>query len=106
MKKIKKGDEIIVITGKDKGKKGKVLSVLTKSERLIVEGINLASKCIKPDPNKGSTGGITKIEMSIHQSNVKLIDSSSNAGTRVGFRVMENGQRVRYFKKSNQLVES
>lgn len=105
MKKIKKGDEVIVIAGKDKGKRGTVLSVLTDGERLLVEGINIAKKHVKANPNAGERGGIVAKTMPIHRSNVMVYDSTSQKGSRVGIRVLKDGQRVRFLKASDQLVD-
>ena len=105
MKKIKKGDEVIVTTGKDKGKRGTVLTVLEKGEKLLIEGINLVKKHVKANPNAGERGGIVSKAMPIHRSNVMVYDPSKQKGSRVGIRVLEDGQRVRYFKSSDQLVD-
>lgn len=105
MNKIKKGDTVIVIAGKDKGKKGIVLSVINKGERFLVEGINLAKKHIKANPNSGERGGIISKPMSIHRSNVMLHDEISKKGSRVGIRTLENGERARYFKTTDQLID-
>lgn len=102
MKKIRKGDDIVVITGKDKGKRGVVKSV--HEDKLLVEGINVAKKHVKMNPNTGE-GGIVSKEMPIHCSNVKVFDPSTKKGDRTGIRVLKDGQRVRYFKKSQELVE-
>lgn len=105
MNKIRKGDEIIVIAGRDKGKKGKVLALVDKGERLIVGGINLVKKHEKANPNAGKQGGITEKEAPIHCSNVMGFDASTQKGSRIGIRVLEDGERVRYFKSSNQAVD-
>jgi large subunit ribosomal protein L24 len=109
MKKIKKNDIVTVITGKDKGKTGKVLSVINSDEniiiKVIVEGINLAKKHVKANPNKNETGRIVEKPMPIHISNVKLYDESTGQGSRVGIRILEDGKRVRYFKKTDQLID-
>ena len=102
MKKIKKGDEVIVITGKDKGKKGVVLSVVG-DERLMVEGINVVKKAVKPNPNAGERGGLVSKTMPIHRSNVMVYDGKK--GSRVGIRTLKDGQRVRYFKSNDQVVD-
>lgn len=104
MNKIKKGDEVIVIAGKDKGKRGTVLSVLV-GEKLLVEGINLAKKHVKANPNAGERGGVVSKTMPIHRSNVMVYDSTTQKGSRIGIRVLNDGQRVRYSKTSDQLVE-
>lgn len=105
MKKIKKGDEVIVIAGKDKGKRGTVLSVVQKGEKLLVEGINMVKKHVKPNPNAGVQGGIVPKVMPIHRSNVMVYDPTAKCGSRIGRRILEDGKRVRYFKNSEQLVE-
>lgn len=105
MKKIKKGDEVIIIAGKDKGKRGTVLTVLNQGKKLLVEGINLAMKHVKPNPNAGERGGIVSKNMPIDRSNVMLYDSTKKKGTRVGIRSLKDGQRVRYFKTSDQVID-
>ena len=105
MNKIKKGDEVIIIAGKDKGKKGTVLTVLEKGTKLIVEGINVSKKHVRANPNTGERGGIVDKSMPIHRSNVMVYDPTQKKGSKVGIRVLKDGQRVRYFKASDQLVE-
>ena len=101
--KIKKGDTVYINSGNDKGKTGKVLSVLTEKDRVIVEGVNLVSKHTKPN-SKQPQGGIIKQEAAIHISNVNLIDPASSKPTRVGFKV-EDGKKVRVAKKSGQEIK-
>ena len=101
--KIKKGDTVYVNAGNDKGKTGKVLSVLTEKDRVIVEGVNLVSKHTKPN-SKQPQGGIIKQEAAIHISNVNLIDPASSKPTRVGFKV-EDGKKVRVAKKSGEEIK-
>jgi large subunit ribosomal protein L24 len=105
MNKIRKGDEVIVIAGKDKGKRGTVLSVVKGGEKVLVEGINLVKKNVKANPNAGERGGIIAKTMPIHRSNVMVYDPASQKGSRVGTRVLKDGQRVRYLKASDQLVD-
>ena len=105
MNKIKKGDSVIVITGKDKGKRGTVLAMVNSGEKVLVEGINLVKKHTKGDPNKGVTGGIVAKSMPIHHSNVMVFDPTGQKGSRVGIRTLNDGKRVRYFKSSDQLVD-
>lgn len=105
MNKIKKGDEVIVIAGKDKGKKGTVLSVVESGKKLLVEGINVAKKHVKANPNANEKGGIVSKVMPIDRSNVMVYDAASKKGSRVGIRILKDGQRVRYFKGSDQLVD-
>lgn len=97
-RKIKKGDTVLVITGKDKGKKGKVLSVIPKKERVVVEGVNIVKKHARPT-QKNPKGGIITQEAGIHISNVKLVCPSCGQPTRVGFKVKEDGAKVRFCKK-------
>lgn len=105
MNKIKKGDEIIVIAGKDKGKRGTVLSLVDKGEKLLVEGINIAKKHVKANPNTGDRGGVVSKAMPIHRSNVMVYDQATQKGSRVGIRVLKDGQRARFLKASDQLVD-
>lgn len=105
MRKIKKGEEVIVITGKDKGKRGAVLSVLRDGEMLLVEGINIVKKHVRANPNTGERGGITAKPMPIRRSNVMLYDATTQKGSKVGIRILEDGQKVRYFKSSDQVVD-
>ncbi|MDD5034803.1 MAG: 50S ribosomal protein L24 [Methylococcaceae bacterium] len=104
MKKIKKGDQVVVIAGKDKGKKGTVMS-LEGADRLVVEGINLVRKHQKPNPNRNVAGGIIEKAMSIHSSNVALYNPTTNKADRVGFRLLADGRKVRYFKATNEVVD-
>jgi large subunit ribosomal protein L24 len=105
MNKIKKGDDVIVIAGKDKGKRGTVLSVVDNGQKLLVEGINLAKKHVKANPNAGERGGIMSKAMPIHRSNVMVYDQAAQKGSRVGIRVLKDGQRARFLKASDQLVD-
>ena len=105
MNKIKKGDEVIVIAGKDKGRKGVVLSVLDKGQKLLVEGVNVVKKHLKGNPNSGEQGGIVSKTMPIHHSNVMVYDQTAQKGSRVGIKVLKDGQRMRFLKASDQLVE-
>lgn len=105
MRKIRKGDDVVVITGKDKGRRGTVLRVLA-DDRVVVEGVNLAKKHQRPDPNRGVTGGIIEKEMPIQVSNVKLYNPAAGRGDRVGFRVLEDGRKVRYFKTNGEVLDT
>jgi large subunit ribosomal protein L24 len=104
MNRIKKGDEVIVMAGKDKGKQGSVLRVLPNG-RLIVSDVNMAKRHTKPNPNKGVPGGIVEKEMSINASNIMLYNPQTKKGERVGFRVLEDGRKVRYFKSTDEVVD-
>lgn len=104
MRKIKKGDDVIVITGKDKGKRGTVLRVYP-DDRVVVENINLAKKHTKGNPNAGKAGGIIEMEMPLQVSNVALYNPISKKADRVGIRVLQDGRKVRYFKSNNEVVD-
>jgi len=99
--KIRRDDEVIVLTGKDKGKRGKVTSVV--ADKAIVEGVNLIKKHQKPNPQLGVAGGIIEKEAPIHMSNIALFNAATGKGDRVGFR-FEDGKKVRFFKSNNELV--
>jgi len=105
MNKIKKGDEVIVLTGKDNGKTGVVLSVVS-AEKVLVEGINTVKKHQKPNPNKGIEGGITEKQMPINVSNVAIYNPQTKKADRVGFRVLEDGKKVRFFKSNNEVLDA
>lgn len=104
MNKIKKGDEVIIIAGKDRGKRGVVLAVLDKGKKLLIDGINIAKKHVKPNPNAGIKGGIEAKVMPIDASNVGLYDPATGKVSKVGIRV-QDGQRVRFYKASGQLID-
>ncbi len=103
MQKIKKGDEVIVLTGRDKGKRGKVLKRL--SDRVLVEGINRVKKHQKPNPNAGVSGGIIEKDMPIHISNIGIYNPESKKADRVGVRRLDDGQKVRFFKSNNETID-
>jgi large subunit ribosomal protein L24 len=104
MRRIRKDDEVIVIAGKDKSRRGKVMRIVD-DERVIVAGINLIKRHTKPNPARGVAGGIIEREASIHISNVMLFNPVTRKGDRVGFRVLEDGHKVRYFKSNNEVVD-
>ena len=104
MKKIRKGDKVMVLTGRDKGKQGTVLRVLEDS-RVLVESVNMIKRHTKPNPNKGVTGGIIDREAPIHVSNVALYNPATGKGERVGMRTMQDKSKVRYFKKSGEVAD-
>ncbi len=105
MNKIKKGDEVVVLTGKDKGKRGTILSVVS-SEKVLVEGVNSVKKHQKPNPNKGIEGGIVEKQMPIQVSNVAIYNSQTKKADRVGFRTLEDGKKVRFFKSNNEVIDA
>ena len=104
MNKIRKGDEVIVIAGRDKGKRGTVTQRVS-AERVVVEGINLVKKHVKPNPMRGETGGIREKAMPIHQSNVAIYNQATGKADRVGFKTLEDGTRVRIFRSSGEEIK-
>ena len=104
MRKIRKGDEVIVLTGKDKGKRGTVLRVL--ESHVVVEGVNRVKRAVKPNPMKGTTGGFMDKDMPIDISNVALFNTATGKGDRVGIKTLEDGKRVRFFKSNGEVVDA
>ena len=105
MRKIKRNDEVIVIAGRDKGKRGKVTKVLA-DDRLIVAGIQIVKKHQKPNPQLGVTGGIIEKEAPIQVSNVAIYNASTQKADRVGFKVLEDGNKIRVFKSSGEAIDA
>jgi large subunit ribosomal protein L24 len=101
---VKKEDTVIVITGKDKGKKGRVIVAYPRENRVLVEGVNMVKKHTKPSP-KNPQGGIIEQEAPIHVSNVMLVDPKSGLPTRVGYKVLDNGKKVRVAKRSGEVID-
>ena len=95
---------MVVIAGKDKGRRGAVLRVLD-DERVVVENVNMAKRHVRPNPNAGVTGGIIEKEMPLHISNLMLFNPVTKKGDRVGFRTLEDGRRVRFFRSSKEVVD-
>lgn len=104
MKKIKKDDTVVVIAGHNKGKQGKILKVLA-NHKVIIEGVNMVKKHVKPNPNKGIQGGISEREAPLHCSNVALLNPATNQPEKIGFKKLEDGRKVRYFKSSNEVID-
>lgn len=104
MNRIRKGDQIVVISGKDKGRQGTVLNI-SDDDRVLVEAVNMAKKHTKPNPMQGVEGGIVEKEMPLHISNIMLFNPMTNKGDRVGFKVLEDGRKVRYFKSNGEVVD-
>ena len=102
--KIKKGDEIIVITGQDKGRSGTVRKVLDNG-RVIVDGVNVRKRHTKPNPQKNIQGGIVEKEVSIHGSNIAIYNAQTKKADRVGIKILEDGRRVRSFKSTNEVID-
>ena len=105
MAKIKRDDEIVVLTGKDKGKRGKVRKVLDDN-RVVVGGVNMIKKHTKPNPQAGVAGGIVEKEAPIQASNVAIFNPSSNKADRVGYRVEDDGKKVRIYKSSGEVIDA
>ena len=103
--KIRKGDDVVVTTGKDKGKRGTVVRRVD-ADHVVVEGVNRAKKHVKPNPIKGVAGGIVDKDMPIHISNVALFNPATQKADRVGFKVLEDGRKVRVFKSNGELVSA
>jgi len=103
MRKIKKGDEVIVITGKDKGKRGTVLRV--DGDLVVVENVNMVKKHAKGNPTKGEPGGILDKEMPLQLSNLALYNAATGKADRVGFKILEDGRKVRVFKSTREVVD-
>jgi large subunit ribosomal protein L24 len=104
MNKIRKGDPVIVLTGRDKGKRGTVTQRVD-ADHLIVEGVNVAKKHVKPNPLKGTTGGVVDKTMPIHQSNVAIFNADAGKADRVGIKLLEDGKKVRVFKSSGAEIK-
>lgn len=104
MNRIRKGDQVIVITGADKGKKGEVVRVA--GDKVIVQNINIVKRHTKPNPQAGQAGGIVEREAPIHISNVMLFNSASGKGDRVGFKVLEDGRKVRVLRSSGEALDA
>tara|TARA_Y100001970_G_scaffold84705_1_gene106845 strand:- start:159 stop:476 length:318 start_codon:yes stop_codon:yes gene_type:complete len=104
MRKFKKGDSVIVIAGKDKGKKGEILRVVNDS-KLVVSNVNLVKKHTKPNPNKEETGGIIEREMPLDISNIMIFNPITKKGDKVGCKVLENGKKVRIYKSNKEVID-
>ena len=105
MAKLKKGDEVIMIAGKDRGRRGTVTRVIP-DDRLIVENVNLVKKHQRPNPQSGVAGGIVEKEMPIHISNVAIYNSATDKADRIGFKFLDDGRKVRIFKSNNQVIDT
>lgn len=103
MQRLKKGDEVIVTAGKDKGRRGSVMEML--GDRVMIESINMVKKHVKPNPMAGVEGGIIEKEMSIHISNIMIFNPATNKGDRVGIKTLDGGKKVRFFKSNNEVID-
>jgi large subunit ribosomal protein L24 len=104
MKKIRKGDDVMVLTGRNKSVRGKVLRVLD-DERLVVEGVNMIKRHTRPNPQVGQPGGIIEREAPIHVSNVAIFNAGTGKADRVGFKTLQDGRKVRVFKSNGEVVD-
>ena len=106
MRKIRSSDEVVVITGKDKGRRGKVMQVLVEEGKVLVQGVNRVKKHVKPNPNAGVQGGIIEKEMPLDNSNVMLVNPATGKGDRVGFKLLDDGKKIRVFKSNGERVDA
>jgi large subunit ribosomal protein L24 len=105
MNKIRKGDQVIVLTGRDKGKRGTVASRVD-DDHIVVEGVNVVKKHVKPNPMKGTTGGVVDKTMPIHQSNVAIYNAATSKADRVGIKLLDNGDKVRIYRSSGEQIKA
>jgi large subunit ribosomal protein L24 len=105
MRKIRKGDNVVVIAGKDKGKRGAVLRVVAEGS-VVVEGVNQVKKHQRPNPLKGTTGGIIEMEKPLDVSNIAILNPATQKADRVGFKVLEDGRKVRVFKSNGEMIDA
>ena len=105
MRKIKKGDEVVVLTGRDRGRRGTVVSLRKNGSEIVVEGINVVKRHTRPNPQRGTSGGIIETESSIAVSNVALFNPVTGAGDRVGVKRLEDGRKVRIFRSTGEVVD-
>jgi large subunit ribosomal protein L24 len=106
MQKIRKGDQVIVLTGRDKGKRGSVLRLLKDDDAVVVQGINMVKKHQKPNPMRGITGGIIEKEMPLHISNIAIFNPVRGKADRVGIKILEDRRKIRIYRSSGEPIES
>lgn len=104
MSKLRKGDDVVVLSGRDKGKRGTVLQII-ENNRILVDNVNVIKKHVKPNPNRGETGGIIEKEAPIQISNVALFNPNTNKADRVGYKLLEDGRKVRVFKSDGEVAD-
>ena len=104
MSKLRKGDDVVLLSGRDKGKRGTVLQIIENS-RILVDNVNVIKKHVKPNPNRGETGGIIEREAPIQISNVALFNPNTNKADRVGYKLLEDGRKVRVFKSDGEVAD-
>jgi large subunit ribosomal protein L24 len=105
MNKIRKGDQVIVLTGRDKGKRGTVTRRVD-DDHVVVDGVNMVKKHVKPNPMKGTTGGVVDKTMPIHQSNVAIYNAATSKADRVGIKLLDNGDKVRIYRSSGEQIKA
>jgi len=105
MQKLKTGDDVIVLAGKSNGQRGKVSKIISGKGRVVVDGVNMMKKHVKPNPQAGVKGGIVEMEAPLDISNVALFNAKTGKADKVGIKIQEDGKRVRYFKSNNELVD-
>jgi large subunit ribosomal protein L24 len=105
MNKIRKGDEVVVISGREKGRRGTVIKMMP-NDRVLVENVNMVKRHTRPNPQRGVQGGIVEKEAALHLSNVMLWNPATKKGDRVGVRALADGRRVRYFKSNDEVVDA
>ena len=105
IRKIRKGDEVVVLAGRNRGQRGSVLSVHAASGRVVVEGVNVVKRHTRPNPQRGTSGGIVEKEAPIHVSNVALFNPVAGKGDRIGVKKLEDGRKVRIFKSTGEVVD-
>lgn len=105
MRKLRRDDEVVIIAGRDKGKRGKITRVL-EDDKLIIAGINMVKRHTKPNPQRGEAGGIVEKEAAIHVSNVAIFNSATSKADRVGIKVLEDGTKARIFKSNQELIDA
>jgi large subunit ribosomal protein L24 len=105
MQRIRTGDQVVILAGRDKGKRGAVLRVLP-DDRVVVEGVNIVKRHTRPNPQKNVTGGIIDKEAPVHRSNVALYNATTGKGERVGFRTLEDGRKVRFYRQSGEVADA
>jgi large subunit ribosomal protein L24 len=105
MKRIRKGDQVVIISGSSKGQTGTVLR-LQGEDKVVVENINMVKRATKPNPQKGTPGGLIEKEAALHASNVMLLDPATGKGSRIGFKSLEDGRKVRVFRSTGEVVDA
>jgi large subunit ribosomal protein L24 len=104
--KIKTGDEVVVIAGKDKGKRGPVTQVLSTDNKVVVEGVNMVTKSVRPNPQKNIQGGLVKQERPIHASNVAILNAETDKADRIGFKMLKDGNKVRIYRSNGEQIDT